>query len=273
MLSPLILATELLNSRSDKNVIILDASNEKDYLEQHLERAIYIDLNAQLSAIKEDAANGGRHPLPSFSNFIQIIGQLGITSQSHVVIYDRHNGANAAARLWWMLRAIGHSKVQVINGGYQEAVNCGYPTEKGKVNPPNTEVYTTTLKNWKLPTVLIKEIDSLIKTDDSVIIDVRDSYRYRGDSEPIDLVAGHIPTAINIPYSENLDEDGLFLSEEELKEKYQSFITKDTVVYCGSGVTACHTLLAIEYAGLTMPNLYVGSWSEWSRNKREIEEG
>lgn len=273
MLSPLILASELLNIRSNKNLVILDASNQKSYLEHHLEGAVFVDLNTQLSSIKEDASNGGRHPLPSFSQFIQTLGQLGITPQHHLIVYDRDNGANAAARLWWMLRAVGLTKVQVINGGYQEAINNNFPTEKGASKTPNPIVFTTTLKNWSLPTVLIKEIDGLIKTDDSVIIDVRDSYRYRGDSEPIDLIAGHIPTAINIPFSENLDEDGLFLSEEELYDKYESFITKDTVVYCGSGVTACHTLLAIEYAGLPMPNLYVGSWSEWSRNKREIEEG
>lgn len=270
MLSPIISVDELLELRSNSNLVLLDVSNEKSYLEQHLKGAIFVDLNTQLSAIKEDVSNGGRHPLPPFLSFIQTLEQLGINSQSHVVLYDRHNGANAAARMWWMLRSVGHTQVQVLNGGFQEALLEEYPTESGKEAAPKSATYTTSLKNWKLPLVQLKEMDNLIKTDDNIIIDVRDAYRFRGDSEPIDLIAGHIPTAINIPYSENLDEDGLFLDPEELRTMYQSFISKDTVVYCGSGVTACHTLLAIDYAGLVIPNLYVGSWSEWSRNNRKV---
>lgn len=128
-----------------------------------------------------------------------------------------------------------------------------------------------TITDWKLPIATIDEVEKIAQDLNHIIIDVRDGERYRGEKEPIDLIAGHILGAINIPFTENLTKNGLFLSPENLKEKYlnafNAIPSDHIIVHCGSGVTACHTLLAIAYAGLNIPKLYVGSWSEWSRNK------
>lgn len=125
-------------------------------------------------------------------------------------------------------------------------------------------------KHWLLPVSSLEDVENELTNESSSVIDVRDSYRYKGESEPIDLVAGHIPGAINIPFSENLDENGNFLKPEILKEKYQKLLEnkpEKLIIHCGSGVTACHTILALAYAGFEIPNLYVGSWSEWSRRE------
>jgi thiosulfate/3-mercaptopyruvate sulfurtransferase len=187
-------------------------------------------------------------------------------------VYDDKNGANAAARFWWMLRSIGHEKVQVLSGGIQAAILAGFPTSSTVEVPTQVESYP--IQDWQWPTIDLQGMDEMILKDNFVVIDVRESQRFRGETEPIDLVTGHIPGAINIPFTTNLDENGFILSPEELKEKYQKAFenidSDNRVVHCGSGVTACHTLLAIAVAGLSLPKLYVGSWSEWSRNNREI---
>jgi thiosulfate/3-mercaptopyruvate sulfurtransferase len=189
-----------------------------------------------------------------------------------VVVYDDKNGANAAARFWWMLRSIGHEKVQVLSGGIQAAIQVGFPTSSEVVIPNVVSSYPMNSCQW--PTIDLEGMDALIQKDDFVVIDVRESQRFSGATEPIDLVAGHIPGATNIPFTTNLDENGFFLSPEELKTKYlnafESIPEENRVVHCGSGVTACHTLLALAIADLPLPKLYVGSWSEWSRNDREI---
>ena len=167
-----------------------------------------------------------------------------------------------------MLRAFGLEKVQVLSGGFQGAVKSGISTNSGE------EIFGKTSfilrENWSLPTSTLENVEQEIAENSATVIDVRDAYRYNGESEPIDLVAGHIPGAINIPFSENLDENGEFLSPEILKEKYQILLAEKPeklIIHCGSGVTACHTILALDYAGFPIPNLYVGSWSEWSRRE------
>ena len=171
-----------------------------------------------------------------------------------------------------MLRAIGHTKVQVLDGGFEYAITAGYPADSEIVHPLATPSFKT--NNWKLPTASVEEVEKAAKDKNSIVIDVRSPERYKGITEPIDLVAGHIPGAINIPFTDNLDKNGLFKSPEELKLQYQKALNnisaENIYVHCGSGVTACHTLLAMDYAGLEIPKLYVGSWSEWSRTKRPI---
>jgi thiosulfate/3-mercaptopyruvate sulfurtransferase len=171
------------------------------------------------------------------------------------------------------LRSIGHEKVQVLSGGIQAAISAGYPTSSAVEIPNNVPSYP--IQSWQWPTIALNEMDVMIEKDDFVVIDVRESQRYRGEVEPIDLVAGHIPGSTNIPFMENLDANGFFLSAAELKAKYQKVFEnipeENRVVHCGSGVTACHTLLALAIANLPIPKLYVGSWSEWSRNNREIK--
>ena len=275
-LSPLIEATELLELYKNNTVILVDASNGKDarakYQSKHLDGALFIDLNSELADIKDDFANGGRHPLPQIEEFAKTLTNLGITNTSHVVIYDDKNGANAAARFWWMLRAIGHEKVQVLNGGLQHAEKIGFPVND-KIETPKT-VANYPFDNWKLPTVTITEVENNSKNENYLVIDVRENSRYRGENEPIDFIAGHIPGAINVPFTTNLNPDGRFLSAEKLRQKYQKVFgaikQENIIIHCGSGVTACHTLLAIDYAGLIIPKLYVGSWSEWSRNDKAI---
>jgi len=274
--SPIIHAEDLKQIFFEKDLIILDASTGKNarsnYETNHLVGAIYIDLDSQLAKIEQDVSHGGRHPLPILVDFLKTISNIGISPQSHVVIYDDKSGANAAARLWWMLKAIGHEKVQVLNGGLQDAEKKKLPITS-KIEIKTKTVYNT-VENWKLPTASLNDVEVAAPSSNHLVIDVRDADRYNGLTEPIDLIAGHIPGAINVPFTENLDQNGLFLPPDILKAKYEKLFetipSDNIIVHCGSGVTACHTLLAIAYAGLEIPKLYVGSWSEWSRNNKPM---
>ena len=271
-ISPIIQASELIKLNSDEFILIdANAGSKARFDETHLAGALYIDLNTDLADIK-DFAIGGRHPLPSLEHFSCVLGKFGIEPNSHVIIYDDKNGGNAAARFWWMLKAIGHEKVQVLNGGFNEAIKFGFATNSLKQKAESKKSYP--ISRWQLTTADMNEVETASKTGDQTIVDVRDANRYAGLTEPIDLIAGHIPGAINIPFTENLDENGLFLSPEVLKEKYEKALKglkpENVIVHCGSGVTACHMLLAMNYAGLAIPKLYVGSWSEWSRNNKEM---
>jgi thiosulfate/3-mercaptopyruvate sulfurtransferase len=276
-ISPIIQASELLKLYKTKNLVIVDVSNGKNaklnYDEKHLDGAQYVDLNTQLAEIKDDLSIGGRHPLPKIENFAQTLSNLGISSKSHVILYDDKNGSNAAARFWWMLKSIGHEKVQVLNGGIQEAEKVNFPMSSKTEIIVQTELYKVT--DWKLKIAEMDEVEKVSQNKNHIVIDVRDVERYNGETEPIDLIAGHIPGAINVPLTENLDENGLFLSPNELKNKYEKIFgsvkSDNIIVHCGSGVTACHSLLAIAYAEMEIPKLYVGSWSEWSRNNKIIE--
>lgn len=272
-MNPIINPQEVLSIASD-NLILIDASNHKgaraNFERQHLKGAQFVDVNTQLATIHKDVAKGGRHPLPSLAKFSKTITQLGITKESHVIIYDDKQGANAAARFWWMLKAVGHDKVQVLNGGFQAALQIDFPTDNVIVTPKKVASYN--VSNWQLPLATINEVEISSKSNSKIIIDIRETQRYQGIIEPIDLVAGHIPGAINIPFTTNLDTNGQFLPPDVLKLHFRT-ILKDTpptdvIVHCGSGVTACHTLLAMAYAGIQLPKLYVGSWSEWSRNSK-----
>lgn len=275
-ISSIIQAKELLDLQNDNNIIIAYVGGKSDfeenYQKKHLAKAIFVDLDTQLAEKGDNPANGGRHPLPKIEDFAKTLKELGITNSSHVILYDDAKGA-AAARFWWMLKAIGQEKVQVLDGGIQEAEKVGFPTNNKIELPKVVENYT--FDHWKLPTVSINEVEQNSLKEDYLVLDVRANNRYRGEVEPIDLKAGHIPGAINVPLSENLDENGLFLSSDLLKQKYEKVFgnidVKNIIVHCGSGVAACHTLLALDYAGLEIPKLYVGSWSEWSVNNKPIE--
>lgn len=272
-LDPIIKPEELTWLNQDDEIVIIDASagSKARYEAQHLAGALFADVNEDLANIG-DFATGGRHPLPTAEQFSAVLQKLGITKNTHVIVYDDKNGGNAAARLWWMLRAIGHEKVRVIDGGFQAAVKAGFPITNKVETPKSVNKYD--VKDWDLPLSNINEVEKIAKTKDYIVIDVRDANRFAGLTEPIDLIAGHIPGATNIPFTENLDAEGRFLSPEVLKDKYTvalaSVQPENVIVHCGSGITACHTLLAMDYAGLPIPKLYVGSWSEWSRNNKEM---
>ncbi|MFA6261354.1 MAG: sulfurtransferase [Bacteroidia bacterium] len=269
---PLLSPNDLLKINHHPDLILVDAGNRAFYDQHHLMGAVFVDLNTQLADIKSNAADGGRHPLPTPQSFVETVGHLGISSHSHVVVYDDKNASNAAARLWWMLRAIGLEKVQVLDGGFQAAEKIGYPIDAQLVIPK--PVAPIPVDDWKLPLSDISEVERVSHDAVYVIIDVRDSDRYKGLTEPIDTIAGHIPGAVNIPFTGNLDLEGNFLPAEKLREKYKLVFDKkkpdQIIVHCGSGVTACHTLLAMAAAGYDIPKLYVGSWSEWSRNNKPM---
>ncbi len=272
----IISASELLKLNRNKDLIIIDARSgqqgKDNYSNQHLEGAVHVDLDKDLSDIKEDVSIGGRHPLPHIKEFAKLVNSLGISLNSHVVVYDDKNGANAAARFWWMLKALGHKKVEVLNGGFKQAQAAGFPLSSKTETAKKVEPYP--VDNWKLPIVDITKVEKVAKDPNYLVIDVRTPERYNGETEPIDLIAGHIPGATNIPLGTNLDKNGLFLSPETLKRNYQNIMKnkpiENIIVHCGSGVTACHTLLAFAHAEFEIPNLYVGSWSEWSRNNKPI---
>ncbi|SIT73552.1 sulfurtransferase [Pontibacter indicus] len=276
---PLISAQELGSLLPNNNLVLIDARSGPNarakYEQEHLAGALHVDLDKDLADVKPNPAQGGRHPLPEPEKFAELLGRLGIAPGSHVVVYDDMNGANAASRFWWMLRAAGHAPVQVLDGGYQAAVAAAIPVSSAAEQAKQTGPYP--FKAWELPTISMEEVAEVVKDPDYLVVDVRDAARYRGETEPIDLVAGHIPGAVNIPFQQNLTADGTFLSPEALREKYEKVISgrnlEHVVVHCGSGVTACHTALAMDQAGLGIPTLYVGSWSEWSRNDRPIGTG
>ena len=224
------------------------------------------------SAYTENPADGGRHPLPDVEIFEKTLEKIGLSKNAHIILYDDKNGANASARLWWMLRSTGFEKVQVLNGGLQTAEKFGIETTAEIPVAKNSE--SLHLTSWNLPTKNLEDVKFASTNSENAIVDVRENARYNGETEPIDLIAGHIPNAINLPFQNNLDENGLFKSPEILKKYFLKALhdqdSKNIIVHCGSGVTACHTILAMDYAGLPIPNLYVGSWSEWSRNNLEI---
>ncbi|MEQ9592190.1 MAG: sulfurtransferase [Cyclobacteriaceae bacterium] len=274
--SPLIEAEELQSILHHADLVLVDASAgpgaRERYAQNHLPGALYADLESDLSGDKSDLSQGGRHPLPGLKVFLGYLASLGISSNSHVVVYDDKSGANAASRFWWMLRAIGHSNVQVLNGGLPAAVKAGIALTDKKITTVATA--QRIVDSWQLPLADIEEVEDVSHDQNHLVIDVRDKFRYDGESEPIDLIAGHIPGATNIPFSENLDKDGKYLSKDELKEKYTKALAgkpiENTIVHCGSGVTACHTILTMAYAGFEIPKLYIGSWSEWSRTNRPM---
>lgn len=279
-ISPLIDVRDVKPLINEDKVVIVDARGGADsrerYMEGHLAGAVFFDLETDLSEKGQDAALGGRHPLPGPRHFGSMLGKAGIIPSSHVLVYDDKAGANAAARFWWMMKAAGHSRVQVIDGGLAALQEEGIPLSPGPA-PERRETAPYPVSSWHLPLADIDTVDRVRKHKDWLIIDVREEYRYRGEREPIDLIAGHIPGAVNVPYVDNLSANGRFRDQQSLATQFKSIVGDRTadriIVHCGSGVTACHTILALSAAGMEIPALYVGSWSEWSRNPKTIATG
>ncbi|HEV2478454.1 MAG TPA: sulfurtransferase [Puia sp.] len=274
-MSPLI---EIKDPRlADKDVVIIDvrmgADAHERYLAGHLPRAIYANLDKDLSTKPADPAYGGRHPLPSPADFAATLTRWGITPTTHVIIYDDKNEVMGGARLWWMLRAIGHKNVQVVNGGFKAAVDAGVPLSTGDYKPtPAATPYP--VPSGFAGTVDIEETGKAARSADRLVIDVREEARYLGRTEPLDLIAGHIPGAENLFLGKNMGADGKYLGVAALKELYSEAFgdiePAKVILHCGSGVSACHTLLGMASVGITEPKLYVGSWSEWSRRDLPI---
>ena len=237
-----------------------DLANENTgkeaYLESHIPGAVFADLHHDLSG--PPLTDKGRHPLPSAIQLNQLFIRLGVNTGTQVVVYDQVSGS-FASRLWWLLRYMGHEAVAVLNGGWPSWVETGLPVHMGeeKNQPGNFKGSPRT--DWL---VITEQIPSM-----KLLIDSRDPARYRGEIEPLDRVAGHIPGAINHFWKENLMEDGLFKKPKILEREFRALLgtvsPDEAVFYCGSGVTACHNLLATAHAGLLTPKLYAGSWSDW----------
>ena len=237
------------------------AAGERDYATGHLPQARYLHLDRDLSGSK--TGSNGRHPLPGRSAFAQRMAALGLNAGQQVVIYDAQGGM-VAARLWWMLRWIGHAEVAVLDGGLQAWLAAGGTIENAAGAAPQSG-------NFALGEALTRQIDadSLQSQLGRVrLIDARAGERFRGETEPLDKQAGHIPGARNRFFKDNLQADGRFKPTEQLQSEFAALLAphgSDSVVQqCGSGVTACHNLLAMMHAGLGNSTLYPGSWSEWS---------
>lgn len=270
----------LANSLQTKDWAIVDCRfdlaqpgwGEEDYQKGHIPGAVYAHLDRDLSS--PVTPQTGRHPLPEIDVFSKRLGMWGISNQTQVVVYDTTGGAYAG-RLWWMLRLLGHRRVAVLDGGYQRWIKEGFPTAKGNETRPNEKFEP--LPDWNM-VIDTEGVEKILRDAGFLIIDARAPERFRGEKEPIDPVAGHIPGAVNRFHGANLDSDGKFLPAEELHKEFSLLLGKTpgerTVVYCGSGVTSCHHLLAMEIAGITGARLYAGSWSEWIRDpNRPVKTG
>ena len=235
---------------------------ERDFLDGHIPGAVYASLDRDLSDLSKQGL--GRHPLPDVEAFAQTLSRWGWRRPQRVVAYDDAGGALAAARLWWMLESVGIA-ASVLDGGWQAWTAAGLPVEHGAAVP--RQATSVELHFDPARVVYYEELQALRERPFTLMLDARAAPRFRGESEPLDRAAGHVPGAHNRPFSENLDADGRFKSPQALREAFEAALAgrrPDAVVHmCGSGVTACHNLLAMEAAGLHGSRLFAPSWSGW----------
>ena len=261
----------------------------QQYLESHIPGAVYASLDNALSARHgapgphgvatatgaDTPASGGRHPLPKRERFAEWLSSVGFSNDMQAVVYDR-NGANYCGRLWWMLKWAGHANVAVLDGGLQAWVAAGGKTAQGE----EAAHFQT---NYELNPALVKLVDAQTIVEKlgrptQTLLDARGAARFRGEVEPLDPVAGHIPGALNRPFGQNLGPDGKFKSAEKLKSEFEKLLNGrdpgSVIHHCGSGVSALPNLLAMEIAGLGVTGLYAGSWSDWcSDSSRPVAQG
>ncbi|NKF22438.1 sulfurtransferase [Solimonas marina] len=272
MSDPLIRAAALATHLDDPRWRLIDcrfdltdpAAGRRAYAQAHLPGARYADLDTDLSS--PITAGSGRHPLPDPAVFAARMAAWGIADETEVVVYD-HGNALFASRLWWLLRARGHRRVRVLDGGLQAWVAAGLPlTDAPPVAVAPVAVETRPFVGW----LSSADVERALADDAIRLVDARAADRFAGQNETLDPVAGHVPGAVNHPLAANLAADGSFLPADELRRRWRATLEgrapTDLVTMCGSGVTACHSLLALERAGLTGGRLYAGSWSEWIRD-------
>ena len=233
--------------------------------EQHIAGALFADINTDLATHDTSlAVNSGRHPLPSREHFAAWLGACGISEHTQVVVYDRQ-GMNYCGRLWWMLKWCGHEAVAVLDGGLQAWVAAGGDVASGPALPVAPAVFAV-----REPLVVLKhtaDVSAQLGHPAQTIVDARAPARYKGETEPFDPVAGHIPGALNRPFPSNLTPQGFMKSPAELKTEFESLLNgrdaSSVVHHCGSGISAVPNVLAMQIAGLGATALYAGSWSEW----------
>ena len=258
---------------NNPNWIIIDCrfslmDNEagaKAYRMGHIPNAHYAHIEKDLSSAI--TSHTGRHPLPTLNSLVKKLGSWGISNKSQIIVYDDAYGA-FAGRLWWLLRYLGHDAVAVLDGGVQHwqskqlPLTTTLPSNKPRIFRPYTDISAQ---------ISAEQLSNQLAFNKIKLIDARTAERFSGQSESIDPIAGHIPKAINHPFQLNLNTNGLFLSKDKLHSQFSHLLgttsPENTVHMCGSGITACHNLLAMEHAGLNGSKLYPGSWSDWITNQ------
>lgn len=277
----LISSADLAGSLDETNWRIIDCRfdlastswGREQYSESHISGALYAHLDEDLSGPVVPGCTG-RHPLPEVGDFVQCLSAWGIDRDTQVIIYDQGPGM-FAARLWWMLRRMGHESVAVLEGGWQKWRQEGLPADDAVtgIQPSSFVPAPRDELEASVDDVVAALGDSGVK-----LLDARGADRFRGENETIDPVAGHIPGAISSPFMDNLGTNGCLLDKSVLRDRYLELLgdanPQDAIIYCGSGVTAAHDILAMVHAGLDEPRLYVGSWSHWITDPmRPVAEG
>ncbi|MGH8912148.1 MAG: sulfurtransferase [Acidimicrobiia bacterium] len=243
------------------------SAGRQRYLSGHVPTAVFVDLDRDLAGVD----GPGRHPLPTAAEFAVTLGNLGVSSHTDVVVYD-DAGGGVAARMWWMLRAIGHrGSARVLDGGWQAWADSGFETAIDDTQPAAV-AYPTPHRGFR---GVVDREEVAAAAGSHLLFDARSPERYRGEFEPVDPRAGHIPSAINTPWQANLASDGRLLDAGTIRRRFEALGAERTpvIVSCGSGVNSCHIALAMEIAGLPRPKLYVGSFSDWARTELAVVEG
>lgn len=269
----LICIEELATILGDERLRVIDCrfdlmrpeAAREEYAAAHIPGAVYADLDRDLAAPVDRSS--GRHPLPDIDTATDTFRRLGISRKTHVVVYDSAGGA-IAARIWWMLRWLGHDRVRLLDGGFPAWLAAGCATERGLQEVQPGDFLAVPRESCVLTTANL--VEALRSGEWPTIVDARDAARYQGDFEPIDAIAGHIPGTLNLPYVETLRDDGTFRESQALQRLWREVLGEDRgtawCAMCGSGVTACHLAISAQLAGYREPSIYVGSWSEWIRD-------
>mgnify|MGYP005749835673 CR=1 FL=1 len=252
------------------NIVMVDCTfylgesmrGKEEYLQEHIPTAVYFHLDEDLS--DKIVLHGGRHPLPNIDDFSEKLENIGISNETKVVVYDRQKGA-MASRFWWLLTYLGHQNVCLLNGGFQKWKENKFPTATGMESPQLTRgsFHVEMNDNMLVSMQDVKNKLNDVKNGTVTLIDSREPARFKGEVEPIDKKAGHIPGSINEFWANTTNDLG-WKSESEWQEQFSHLDKKkETIVYCGSGVTACPNVLALKATGFTNVKLYAGSWSDW----------
>jgi thiosulfate/3-mercaptopyruvate sulfurtransferase len=262
-----IVSMEFVRGRLDSpETVIVDCrfvlgdpeAGRKSYEEDHIPGAVYLDLEQDLSGPKR--SHSGRHPLPDPGLLARKLGSVGIDPSKRVIAYDNQGGA-MASRLWWLLQYLGHKEVYIMDGGYSRWKSAGCPVTD-RTPTPQPAIFNAVIQDDMV--VGMEEVRNRLGDGGMALLDSREEPRYKGLTEPIDPVAGHIPGAVNYFWKEGLDSEGCWKSAELQKGRFEAVDPgKQIIVYCGSGVTACPNIIALKEAGFPNVKLYAGSWSDW----------